>query len=152
MTDNDSKHVDQLLLDDLRRHEDFRAEPYPDPEAEGVWLVGYGYNLTEHGIPKYIAELLLEYWARDAYESVIRLFPPEDYRWLNAEHYRIMANMVYQMGLTRFQGFRKFIHAVKTGNLITAEAELIDSKWFRQSGRRSKELVERWEKASAQEL
>jgi GH24 family phage-related lysozyme (muramidase) len=142
--------VDAVLLDDLRRHESYRRFPYKDPvKGEKAMTVGFGHNLTANGIPLDVAETLLARYAVAAQDEVRELFPLASHPWLTAEHYRVMANMMYQLGAGRFRTFKKFITAVHFGDLEKARLELIDSAWFRQSKTRSRELVTRWENASA---
>lgn len=143
-------NTDEVLLDDLRRHESYRKYLYVDPvKGRSALTIGYGYNVSANGLPKDIAEVLLVRYAEAAEVTVRAMFPPAHFTWLNAEHYRVMANIVYQLGAVKFRKFVKFIAAVGKNDLETARLELIDSAWFRQSGVRSKELVQRWENASA---
>jgi lysozyme len=46
------------------------------------------------------------------------------------------------MGPSRFRGFIKTNAALLAGDYSRAADEMVDSKWFRQTGRRAKKLVE----------
>ena len=62
---------------------------------------------------------------------------------LPQEAQRIIANMMFNLGRPRFEGFKNFIAAVKAKNWSKAADEMVDSKWYGQVGDRSKRLVER---------
>ena len=51
-----------------------------------------------------------------------------------------LIDMVFNMGITRFMGFKKMIAAIKNGDWVTAAAEMRDSKWAEQLPRRVAEL------------
>ena len=55
---------------------------------------------------------------------------------------RVCINMAFNLGRNRLSKFKKMITAVNEGNYQKAADEMIDSKWYRQVGRRSEELVE----------
>ena len=57
----------------------------------------------------------------------------------------ILANMVFNMGLSRMLGFKKFIAAVHSKDWKTAAAEMLDSRWNKQVPARSYRLVKRME-------
>ena len=48
--------------------------------------------------------------------------------------------MVYNLGLTRFKGFKKTIGFIELGEYDLAATEMLDSKWARQVGKRAIEL------------
>jgi lysozyme len=50
--------------------------------------------------------------------------------------------MAFNLGRSRLSKFKKMVTAVNEGNYAKAADEMTDSKWYRQVGRRSKELVE----------
>jgi len=54
---------------------------------------------------------------------------------------RVMVNMSFNLGRTRLGRFKKLLRALQARNYAEAADEMIDSKWYGQVGRRSKELV-----------
>ena len=50
--------------------------------------------------------------------------------------------MVFNLGLSRFEKFKKTIAAIESGNYAKAAAEMVLSDWFIQVGNRGPELVE----------
>ena len=69
------------------------------------------------------------------------LFP--DFDSLPDMAQRVIANMMFNMGLTRLSKFRKFIAGVNARDWAKAADEMIDSKWHRQVPTRAKRLVVR---------
>ena len=59
------------------------------------------------------------------------------------EAQRIIANMIFNLGRTRFLGFKKFIDAVKDCNWSEAADEMVASNWYGQVKGRSKRLEKR---------
>ncbi len=55
---------------------------------------------------------------------------------------RVVVNMAFNLGRNRLGKFKNFLTAVNEGNYAKAADEMIDSRWYSQVGRRSKELVE----------
>ena len=56
---------------------------------------------------------------------------------------RIIANMMFNLGRTRFKSFRKLIAAVNACDWSRAAVEMEDSKWYWQVGDRARRLVRR---------
>ena len=59
------------------------------------------------------------------------------------EAQRIIANMMFNVGRTRFETFRKLIAAVNARDWSKAAVEMEDSNWFWQVRHRAKRLVRR---------
>ena len=55
---------------------------------------------------------------------------------------RVLVNMVFNLGRPRLSKFKNMLAAVNANDYHLAAEEMIDSKWYRQVGRRSEELVE----------
>lgn len=53
----------------------------------------------------------------------------------------IVVNMVFNLGLTRFRGFKNMIAALKAGDYMQASREMMDSRWYRQVGDRAVRLT-----------
>lgn len=58
---------------------------------------------------------------------------------------RVFMNMIYNLGRTRFKGFKKMIAAAKRHDWKTAAAEAKDSLWYRQVKTRGERIVKRLE-------
>ena len=151
---------DQLIL-----HEGLRLEVYKCPA--GYWTVGVGRNLEgkpltkgeqeyilgcsglepeqviailkERGISKDEALFLL---ANDIEDAVKDLSHFEWYENLDPIRKKVVIDMRYNLGPTRFRQFKRMIAALAAGDYKAAAAEMVDSAWYRQVGTRARRLVE----------
>ena len=125
------------LRDDLIRHEGLRLKPYRD--TEGVLTIGVGHNLAE-GISEHIAMLMLDDDIQRHSEELERAHPVVN---LVGEVRRdVLINMAFNLGVSRLSGFRKMWAAIHAKDWYIASAEMLDSKWARQVGKRATELAE----------
>jgi lysozyme len=53
---------------------------------------------------------------------------------------RVVVNMIFNMGLTKFRGFKETIKHIAAGEYSEAAKEMLDSKWARQVGLRAVRL------------
>ena len=126
--------VIEAVKEDLIRHEGYVAEIYLDSE-----------NLPTFGIGHLVTEQDMEYtWPVGT--------PVEDERILCAifmnldsqptDCQRVCINMAFNLGRSRLSKFKNMIRYVNEGNYLMAANEMVNSKWYSQVGRRSKELVD----------
>ena len=54
-----------------------------------------------------------------------------------------VTHMVFQLGLPRLNKFRKFKQALLDGDIKSAQAEMKDSLWYRQTTNRAERLIEK---------
>tara|TARA_A100001515_G_C4520663_1_gene193384 strand:+ start:77 stop:517 length:441 start_codon:yes stop_codon:yes gene_type:complete len=54
-----------------------------------------------------------------------------------------VTEMVFQLGLPRLNKFRKFKQALLDGDIKTAQAEMKDSLWYKQTTNRADRLIEK---------
>jgi lysozyme len=155
------KHTieEQLIL-----HEGLRLEVYKCPAD--YWTVGVGRNLEgkpltdeeqehilgarglkpdqvidtlkEHGISKDEALFLL---ANDIDDAVADLRSFDWYEDLDPIRKKVVIDMRYNLGPTRFREFRRMIAALAAGDYTAAAAEMVDSRWYQQVGERGRRLV-----------
>ena len=59
-----------------------------------------------------------------------------------------VTHMVFQLGLPRLNKFRKFKQALLDGDIKSAQAEMKDSLWYRQTTNRAERLIEKLGKSS----
>ena len=78
-------------------------------------------------------------------ESVLRdcgkLYP--DFDDLPEEVQLIVANMMFNMGLTRLKNFKGMKRNIDSGNFDGAADEMVDSAWYKQVPKRAKRLAAR---------
>lgn len=121
----------------LTAHEGRKRFPYLD--TEGNWSIGVGHNLTANGLPDKIIDLLLDEDILIACAALAR------YLWtkeLDEVRYRVLVEMMFNLGPERFGEFRKMIRAAGRGDYDTAAVEMLDSKWATQVGNRATRLAE----------
>ena len=60
---------------------------------------------------------------------------------LSAERKEAVINLVFNMGLSKFQQFKKTIAYIEAGDFERAGTELLDSNYARQVGKRSERVA-----------
>lgn len=128
-------------LDDLKiqlmQHEGWRAKPYRD--TKNKLTIGFGRNLEDTGIDRAEGAFLLDNDIRRAVEALDREFP--EWTQLSPIRQRVVADMMYNLGPTKFLGFKKMLAALKARQFDRAADEMEDSDWYHQVGRRAVRLV-----------
>lgn len=121
----------------IKRFEGFSDKLYKC--QAGKWTIGYGYNIEDRGLPKDICDELL---SRDI--AMVSLWLRENFVWyerLSDARKKAVISMVYQLGETRFLGFKKFLAALNSGNYELAYVEMLNSRWARQTPERAKKTA-----------
>jgi lysozyme len=156
--------IKHSLEDQLILHEGLRLEVYKCPAD--YWTVGVGRNLEgkpltkaeqqyilgcsglepeqviailrERGISKDEALFLL---ANDIEDAVKDLGHFDWFGGLDPVRKKVVIDMRYNLGPTRFREFRRMIAALSVGDYKIASWEMQDSQWYHQVGNRSKRLI-----------
>lgn len=128
------------LKQELVVDEGMRLKPYRCPA--GRLTIGVGRNLEDKGITPKEAYYLLANDIEEVLEDMeTRVFQglwrkmPENIRL-------VLANMRFNLGPSRFRGFKKMIAAARAGNWPEMRREMMDSKWYGEVGGRSVRLIE----------
>jgi len=138
----------EIAKEDIIRHEGYVREIYLDTE-----------KLPTFGVGHLVTELDPEYtWPVGSPvtdERILQAFHDDFMAALDDAHWlfdnfnthplavqRVLVNMAFNLGRTRLGKFKNMIAAVNDKDYSKAADEMIDSRWYRQVGRRSKELVE----------
>lgn len=121
------------LIEQIKRDEGFRNKPYFD--TVGKLTIGYGRNLDDVGITQEEAVYLLKNDLKNASLDCEMVFSNFDC-YEKARQYALI-NMMFNLGLSRFLGFKKMICAIKEDNWDKAADEAMDSKWAKQVGDRA---------------
>ena len=128
-----------LMQTELTRDED--DVPYAYPDSLGYLTIGVGHCIDERvggNLPPNFTQQLLK-WDINAAVSELDTAMP----WwseLDEVRQRVMVNMCFNLGLEKFQGFKKFLAAMQVGDWKTAAAEMQDSTWWGQVGERAQRL------------
>ena len=134
--DEDDKFMIEMV-DRVKYHEGLRLKPYKCPA--GKLSIGYGRNLEDCGITEEEAEELLLNDLEKAEEDLKRNFA-----WvenIDRRKFYALVELVFNMVITRFKGFKKMLGACEKGEWSKASDELLDSLYAKQVGKRAKTLA-----------
>ena len=138
----------EQIKEDLVKHEGYVTEIYLC--SENYPTFGIGHMVTEEdmeytwpvGTPVTDERILQVFHddckiaVEDAEKLVDDLYDHPD------DVIRVLVNMVFNLGRPRLSKFKNMLAAVEAKDYVKSAEEMIDSKWYRQVGRRSEELVE----------
>lgn len=124
------------LAAQLTLHEGLRLKPYRD--TVGKLTIGVGRNLTDKGISRQEAEILLD---DDMDEVIIGL--AKRLPWfstLDPIRSRVLIDMAFNLGVDGLLEFKNTLWYVQHGHYGAAAIAMLQSKWARQVGRRADTL------------
>lgn len=125
------------LTDLLIKHEGLRLRPYECTANKTT--IGVGRNLTDNGITEKEAMMLLQ---RDINVCIQELGHYEWFNTLDGARRDAIIDLYFCVGGPSFSHFRKLMWAIQNGNWRDAGAEVLDSKFARQTGNRAVELAD----------
>lgn len=130
-----------MNLDDFREHLKWAeaVKQFPYRCSAGKLTIGVGRNLDDNGISMDEVDYLLD----NDMAKTVRDCESLDY-WNDLDGVRqlVVADMVFNMGLSRFLTFKRFNAALAINDWTLAGAEMMDSRWYNQVGRRAWKLRE----------
>ena len=127
------------LAEDLKREEGLRLDVYLD--TEGWPTVGYGCRVAVGDkINLETAEALFRYKLAGVVNDFNRI-PRGMTLPLNDVRRRVICQMIYQMGLAGTLGFRRMWAAIERVDFEAAAAEMLDSRWAKQTPNRAFRLA-----------
>ena len=130
----------------LKEHEGVRKFVYDDATGaaidetsfvRGKPTVGVGRNLADRGLDDDEIDYLLDNDINDCLVLAAR------FRWfegLEPVRQAVIVELLFNLGLTRFGQFKKFITACAEHRWVHAADELKNSQWHRQVGKRAETL------------
>ena len=130
--------VASQLVNQIIRHEGLELKPYKC--TSNKLTIGVGRNLEDVGITEAEAKYLLMNDLARVDSQVEHLMP-----WsaqLNPARYDALLNFVFNVGIGTALLFENAMAALKESDFDTAAAELLDSRWSTQVGKRAEELAE----------
>jgi lysozyme len=136
--------MDEDLISMLQRHEgtgpvkNNRFLPYQD--TVGKTTIGWGRNIADIGISREEAEFLLENDIKIARMELQKAYP-----WfylLDDARQDAVIDMVFNLGSTKFAGFKNFHATMAAHDWPAAKKHMLDSLWAKQVGPRAIELAE----------
>jgi lysozyme len=126
------------LVAELIRDEGLRLRPYVD--SVGKTTIGIGRNLTDVGISRDEATLLLEHDIDRACRGLDELMPW--WKGLDDVRQRVLVNMSFNLGIAVLMGFHNTLQAVREARWQDAHDGMLASLWAHQVGDRAKRLAE----------
>ena len=126
------------LIDQLRIHEGVEKTVYNDSEC--IPTIGVGRNLRDRGLSDDEIDYLLSNDIDIVVDELDKVLPW--WKDLDEVRQRVLCDLVFNLGMPRFSGFKKSISHMKQQMWDQAADELLDSKWARQVGRRAQTLSE----------
>jgi len=115
----------------IENHEGNRAIPYID--SMGHLTIGIGHQLTNKGKSSYSVNEINQFFTQDlniAIDSAKTLYP--NFNKLPKEIKIRLVDFVFNVGITRAKGFKKFNLAINSSNYKLASKELINSRYYSQ--------------------
>jgi lysozyme len=136
----------QKLIAELRRDEGVRYSPYND--TKGIPTVGVGHNLNSKPLPagwKYpLNDMQINSLLDDDLEDVFHDLDRNLPWWtdLNDVRQRALANMAFNLGITKLLGFRNTLVAMRQGKYDAAADGMLASAWATQVKGRATRLAD----------
>lgn len=127
----------EKLKDQLILHEGLELKSYQC--SAGFITLGVGRNVEELGITEDEARYLLD-------NDILRVTKELDsnlpwWRDLSEVRQRVLVDMVFNLGISRFLNFKNAINAMQEEDWEEAAAQMLDSKWADQVGKRADRLA-----------
>lgn len=130
--------MDRVALRELLiAHEGLRLKPYQD--TVGKLTIGVGRNLDDKGISMHEAMLMLDHDIEAVEDDLDQRLPW--WRGLTEVRQLVLADMCFNLGVHRLQGFRNTLAAIQAGDYEAAAAGMLASKWATQVGKRAHRLA-----------
>lgn len=143
-----------LAISLIKQGEGFRASEYLCPA--GKPSIGYGRNLEAfplnedekrqcylNGLGELcVSENIASDWLKDAVIRIHNDLLNEDYFIGGASRKAVIVDLVYNLGKKKFLTFKKFIQAMREQDFERASAEIVDSRYYKQTGSRAKRNAE----------
>lgn len=124
----------------IQGHEGYEDHVYLDTEDK--LTCGWGHLLAVGTkVPPAASEAFFDQDFRIASADYLSLVREYNFN-LNGVRRAILIDMLFNMGLTRVRRFVLMIKALQNEDWELAAEEMVDSRWYRQTKTRAKELVQ----------
>jgi|TARA_R100000482_G_scaffold124760_1_gene78873 lysozyme len=135
------------LIEQLKRHEGVETHAYDDTGAPvdclGKITLGVGRNIDPRGGIGLSMDEIEYLLSNDILRCIKEL--SKEYPWfgdLDEVRQEAIINIFFNLGATRFRGFKRALAAMETGDYARASVEFLDSRWAKQVGGRALELTD----------
>ena len=124
----------------LKRHEGYREKPYRC--TAGKLTIGFGRNLSDNGISRKEAEIMLREDVIAVLKDLEIIFTQKGFKSFPFEVQKTLINMRYQLGAGGFRGFKDTIKLCKQRRWKEMAKHMRLSKWYKKdSPNRAEELA-----------
>tara|TARA_R110000796_G_scaffold252285_2_gene385933 strand:- start:4401 stop:4811 length:411 start_codon:yes stop_codon:yes gene_type:complete len=130
----------KTLREMIKRHEGVETHAYKC--SQNKTTIGVGRNIDPDGGIG-LSEAEIDYLLNNDINRCIGEL--SGFVWfpdLNQERQNAIIDMVFNLGITRFKGFKNAIAAMSKSDFETAADEFYDSRWAKQVGNRAIEICE----------
>lgn len=127
-------HLKPLLI----LHEGYKEKPYVD--SVGKLTIGIGHNLDDLGLSPAIIDLIFREDVENARTGLLKALP-----WvssLDPVRQVVLLDMTFNMGIGKLLTFKNTLPLIQKGAWDAAAANMEQSLWYRQVGKRGKRLVQ----------
>ena len=140
LTQGERSAAQRQMVDDRKTVQNM--DQRPKQQGEGDYTLGYARNISKQGISLPEAERLLENDLRIVEGEAQNKFP-----WfanLDDTRQRVIANMLYNMGMPTVSGFTDMINALSGSkkDYDRAADAMLESEWAKQVGHRAQVLAD----------
>jgi lysozyme len=135
-----------VLISELRRDEGVEYKPYSD--TKGIQTVGVGHNLQASPLPDGWSYPLTDEQVNVLLtQDISNVFADLDHNlpwWtdLNDVRQRVLANMAFNLGITKLLGFKNTLNAMRQGKYADASSGMLNSAWAAQVRGRAVRLAD----------
>jgi len=105
----------------------------------GKMTCGYGRNAQDKGFSQDEVDLMLSNDIQEAAQDVMSIFP--HFYTYSDNRQNALIDLSFNIGKSKFMGFKKMIAAVKAEDWPEAAKQAKDSSWYRQVGKRAERNV-----------
>lgn len=128
----------------LKRHEGYREKPYRC--TAGKLTIGFGRNLSDNGISRKEAEIMLRDDVIECVKDLETIFTQKGFKSFPFDVQKTLINMRYQLGAGGFRTFKNTIQLCKQRRWKEMAKHMRLSKWYDQTTNRAEELADIIEK------
>lgn len=131
------KEIKEILYSTLVKHEGWRNRIYED--SKGIPTIGVGFNLLV-GLYDEEIDFILNFRIELIFADAKTGLPW--FKKLSIARKIVVLDMIYNLGMRKFLGFRRTIAAIKAEDWEEAAREMLDSVWAQEVGIRATRLAE----------
>lgn len=116
------------LYEQLKLHEGKKSKPYKD--TVGKLTIGIGRNLDDRGITE---EEIVFLFGTDV--AIVEKELDKNLRWwrdMSEVRQRVLADMCFNLGITKLLAFKNTLEAMRTGRYNDAASGMLNSLWAKQ--------------------